>query len=113
MNTYGTIDLIGTRDMNTNIISYLQIRILLFRPILALLLTSEAHGLDSANGEYETSLSRDMGIPCAQRCINSAIAMIDLVWAWRKENFPHFSIEALPAWWFQTFCEFIHLFTYF
>lgn len=99
--------------MKTNIISYLQIRILLFRPILALLLTSEAHGLDSANGENETSLSRDMGIPCAQRCINSAIAMIDLVWAWRKENFPHFSIEALPAWWFQTFCEFIHLFTYF
>ncbi|KAL6788838.1 fungal-specific transcription factor domain-containing protein [Trichoderma sp. SZMC 28012] len=91
------------RQANVLHLRYLQIRILLFRPILALLLTSEAYGLDSANGEYETSLSRDMGIPCAQRCINSAIAMIDLVWAWRKENFPHFPVEPLPAWWFQTF----------
>ncbi|KAL7907576.1 fungal-specific transcription factor domain-containing protein [Trichoderma velutinum] len=102
-------DPIQVRQANVLHLRYLQIRILLFRPILALLLTSEAYGLDSANSEYTTSLSRDMGIPCAQRCINSAIAMIDLVWTWRKENFPHFSVEPLPAWWFQTFCAFLNL----
>ncbi|KAL6900491.1 fungal-specific transcription factor domain-containing protein [Trichoderma evansii] len=79
---------------------FLQIRMLLFRPFLALILTSEATHSDQPNPDHMASLSRDVAIPCAQRCIASAVSLIDVVWIWYKENCEIFSVEPLPAWWF-------------
>lgn len=96
------------RGPNTNnTTSYLQIRMLLFRPFLALVLTSEATDSGQPNHDHMASLSRDVAIACVQRCIASAISLIDVIWIWYKENCEIFSVEPLPAWWFLIFSMYL------
>lgn len=75
---------------------------LLFRPFLSLIVTSEA--IDSSQ---PNPLSRDMAIPCAQRCLASAVSLIDAIWFGYKENCEIFQVEPLPAWWFLVYSTYL------
>ena len=89
--------------MNNKTHRYLQIMILLFRPILSLLLTSDvrAKALSSA---VESWLPFAVALPCARACVLSALEVINLTYERQNwENAP--IVEPLPAWWWEVFCK--------
>ena len=84
--------------------SYLQNRILLFRPVLSLLVAPEirSRALSQTPRPASIWLPLAMALPCARECVASALETISIIHErqnWSNEKI----IEPLPAWWFEVF----------
>jgi hypothetical protein len=94
---------------NTYINRYLHLQILLFRPLLSLLLFSEFQTISSySDSDLRLWLPQAMALPCTKKCVFAAQQIIDLVFDNQTDDNDVDSIEPLPVWWYQVFCQYIH-----
>jgi hypothetical protein len=87
--------------------SYLQIQMLLFRPILSLLLNPEVRSYALSNPGLRHWLPQAIALPCAKNCILAALEAIELIYSRQNKSLQTTPpVETLPAWWYKVFCEF-------
>lgn len=83
---------------------YLQINILLFRPIFSAVLVPAIRAHAVAPNDTAPSLPLLMALPCVRNCVRSALEVIDLTYS-RQVWDGGSKVESLPAWWYEVFCR--------
>lgn len=92
------------RQANILRLRCLQVRILLLRPILSLVVTQSVRSHVMALSRPEECLSLAIGMICARKCIVSALEVIDIIYENQSDEGCRV-VEPLPAWWFEVFCK--------